>query len=170
MIIDPIVAFALKKVRLPNEQNLLEQLRNCLDTSKYVLHFYTDKEISENLPRFIECEARGLEKRLPRLRIMQKFKDFITEKYLNYLPGKSNVAEAEAFYNQFKKFNERKNFHHLRTLRNEVERVCSFGQGFLKPERIAIECSLPGWKLLKFLKLYPADPQLYNLLRVIDYI
>lgn len=92
MIIDPIVGLALKKARLPTEQNLLEQLRNCLDTSKYVLDFYNDKEISDNLPRFIEYETRGLEKRLPKLKVMQKFKDFITEKYLNYLPGKSNVA------------------------------------------------------------------------------
>lgn len=53
----------------------------------------------------------GLEQRLPHLKVKQKFKDFITEKYDKFLPVKSNLAEAEAIYNQFKKFNQTKNFH-----------------------------------------------------------
>lgn len=50
------------------------------------------------------------------MKVKQKFKEFITERYEKYLPVKSNIAEAEAIYNQFKKFNQAKNFHHLTLL------------------------------------------------------
>jgi hypothetical protein len=50
--------------------------------------------------------------------VKQKFKDFITERYEKFLPVKSNVAEAEAIYNQFKKFSQPKNFHPHALLKN----------------------------------------------------
>lgn len=77
---------------MPGSSSLLEQLKVCFESSKYILNFYTDKEISDNLPIMIECEAPGLESRLPKLRVKQKFKDSITDRYVNYLPGKSNTA------------------------------------------------------------------------------
>lgn len=98
----------------------------------------------------------------------QKFKDFITEKYEKFLPVKSNVAEAEAVYNQFKKFNQFRNFHPHTFLKEEVRRVVCFGNSFIKPERVSAQCSVTGWKLLRGLKLYPADEGYYTLLKTID--
>jgi len=84
---------------------LIDLLKSYLSSSRHIIHFYTDNEISDDLPKFIECEVEGLEARLSKLRILSKYKDSITDKYISYLPGKSNIAEAEAFYNQFKRFN-----------------------------------------------------------------
>ena len=118
----------------------------------------------------MECQAFGLEDRLPKLRVLQKFKDFITEKYHNYLPVKSNTSEASIFYSHFKTFNEKKNFHHYSTLKSEIRRVIAFGQNFIVPERVPLSCSLSAWKLLKEIKMYPADSRRYHLLKTIDNI
>jgi hypothetical protein len=80
--------------------------------------------------------------------VKQKFKDFISEKYEKYLP---------IIYNQFKKFNQSKNFHHHSLLKSEIKRVLCFGDEFVKPERCGAQCGISGWKLLRRLKIYPAD-------------
>jgi hypothetical protein len=105
---------------------------------------------------------------LPQLKVKQKFKDFITERYDKFLPVKSNLAEAEAIYNQFKKFNQGKNFHPHALLKEEVARVAAFGKGFVRPERVAAQCSVSGWKLLKQIKLYPADEHYFAFLKAVD--
>jgi hypothetical protein len=69
------------------------------------------------LPKFIEVEAYGLEKRLTQIKVKQKFKDYITEKYEMYLPIRSNNTEAEVQYLDFKHFNETRNFHHYSVLK-----------------------------------------------------
>jgi hypothetical protein len=75
------------------------------------------------------------------------------------------MTEAESRYIEFKKFNESRNFHHVSVLKAEIKRVTYFGTKFLQPERIAVDCSILGWKLLARLKLYPADEQTYALIR-----
>ena len=52
------------------------------------------------------------------MKVKLKFKDYITEKYEKYLPIKSNFAEAEVIYQQFRRFNEAKNFHHYSLLKS----------------------------------------------------
>lgn len=159
---------AIRKLGTPTDQRLREQLKICFNSSKYVLDFYTDQEISDNLPKFIECEMYGLEERLTKLKVKQKYKDFITERYEKYLPIKSNAEEAETIYNQFKKFNQSKNFHHHALLKSEIKRVLCFGNTFIKPEKSSAKCGIAGWKLLRKLKLYPADDDYYNFLKTVD--
>lgn len=72
------------------------------------------------------------------IKVKQKFKDFITEKYEKYLPIRSNMTEAESMYLQFKRFNETKNFHHVSILKSEIKRVRYFGKKFVVPERVGI--------------------------------
>lgn len=44
LVIDPLVKVALNKIGVPaNDDKLLEMLKMCLEDSKYMLHFYTDK-------------------------------------------------------------------------------------------------------------------------------
>jgi hypothetical protein len=100
--------------------------------------------------------------------VKQKFKDFITEKYEKYLPIKSNMVEAESMYIQFKRFNENKNFHHIAILQLEIRRVCCFGQRFIAPERVPVDCSIVGWKLLADLKIYPLDEDYYQLIKSLE--
>ena len=169
-IIDPLVCLGLKTVGPPEDVKLLDQLKICFNSSKYALSFYSDNIISENLPKFIQSEYFGLQQRLPKVRVLQKFKDFITQRYYNYLPVKSNSTQAQIFYNQFKKFNEKKNFHHYSTLKSEISRVSVFGNNFIVPERVPILCSLQAWKLLRDIKLYPADAQRFHLLTTFDNI
>lgn len=102
------------------------------------------------------------------MKVKQKFKDFITEKYEKYLPIKSNIEEAEAIYSQFKKFNQTKNFHNYALLKSEIKRVQLFGSGFIKAERCGAQCGIAGWKLLGKLKIYPADEDYYRFLRAVD--
>lgn len=71
-------------------------------------------------------------------------------------------------YNQFKKFNQFRNFHPLAMLKQEVRRVSSFGKTFIAPQRVSAQCSVGGWKLLHKLKLYPVDEEYYNFLTAID--
>lgn len=168
LLLEPLTKVALQRLGVPSEDRLREQLKIVFSGSKHVLSFYSDQEISDNLPKFIECEAVGLERRLPGLKVKQKFKDFITEKYDKFLPVKSNLAEAEAIYNQFKKFNQAKNFHPHTLLKQEVERVAAFGKGFLKPQRVSAHCTVSGWKLLKHIQLYPADEHYYSFLKAVD--
>ena len=41
-------------------KRLMEQLKGCFGNSKYLLNFYSNEEITDNLPKFIEVEAYGL--------------------------------------------------------------------------------------------------------------
>ena len=102
------------------------------------------------------------------MKVLAKYKNILTDKHINFLAGKSNVIEAEDFYNQFKKFNERKNFHHLRTLGLEVKRVLCFGDKFIRPTRVGISCSWPCWRLLRRLKIYPQDRERLKFMSVVD--
>jgi hypothetical protein len=63
---------------VPVRAKLLEQLRQCFYQSKYVLAFYSNEEISDDLPAFMREENYGLEERLTQIKVKQKFKDFIT--------------------------------------------------------------------------------------------
>lgn len=81
---------------------------------------------------------------------------------------KSNIAEAEAIYNQFKKFNQSKNFHHRTLLESEISRVACFGHNFIRPERVGVLCSVGAWRLLKRLKIYPSDEKSYQFLKIVD--
>lgn len=71
-------------------------------------------------------------------------------------------------YNQFKKFNQYRNFHPLAMLKQEMRRVASFGKTFMVPQRVSAQCSVGGWKLLHKLKLYPADEEYYTFLTTLD--
>jgi hypothetical protein len=51
-------------------------------------------------------------------------------------------------------------------LQQEVKRIKYFGKHFLQPERVPINCSLMGWKLLTKLKIYPQDPDIYQLIQL----
>ncbi len=116
LIVEPLISLGISRMGVPTKAKLLEQLKACFSQSKYILSFYSNEEISDNLPGFMEQETFGLEERLTQLKVKQKFKDFITEKYEKYLPIKSNMVEAESMYIQFKRFNENKNFHHIAIL------------------------------------------------------
>lgn len=107
-----------------------------------------------------------MEERLTQVKVKQKFKDYITERYEMYLPIRSNLVEAEALYLEFKQFNQSRNFHHLSVLQQEIKRITYFGKHFLKPEQVPINCSLMGWKLLARLQLYPANPEIYQLIQL----
>lgn len=80
------------------------------------------------------------------------------------------MAESEVIYQQFKKFNEIKNFHHWSLLQSEMKRVTYFGKDFIKPERVDLNCSVMGWKLLKILQIYPKDEDYYRFLKNIGEI
>ena len=54
LIVEPLVKLGLRGVGLPKSGTLLEQVRSNLSWSKYLLSFYSNEEISENLPRFLE--------------------------------------------------------------------------------------------------------------------
>jgi len=58
-------------------------------------------------------------------------------------------------YLQFKRFNERKNFHHVSILKTEIKRVSYFGKNFVAADRVVVDCSIMGWKLLNRLQIYP---------------
>lgn len=51
-------------MEVPRDPKILEQAKGCFSNSKYWLSFYTNEEISDSLPKFIEVEAYGLEQRL----------------------------------------------------------------------------------------------------------
>ena len=78
MLIEPTIKLALAKMGAPVDDRLREQLKVSFNSSRFALGFYNDSEVSDNLPKFIEYEATGLEERLPKLKVKQKFKDFIT--------------------------------------------------------------------------------------------
>lgn len=69
---------AVNQIGIPTDKQIIEQLKVCFNSSKYSLFFYQDQEIADNLPKFIECEAYGLEARMTQLKVKQKFKEFIT--------------------------------------------------------------------------------------------
>ena len=157
LIYGPLVKLGLRTVGAPQSPPLLGQLRHSLQHSKYVLFFYTDQEISDELPSFLRMENYGLEERLTHIKVKQKFKDYITEKYEKYLPIRSNTTEAEGLYEQFKQFNENKNFHHVSVLRTELKRVACFGEKLIAPHRADISCSVAGWRLLGHIQIYPRE-------------
>ena len=78
LIIEPLLKMALRSLPLPTGRRLNEQLKSCFGNSKYLLSFYWNEEITDNLPKFIEVEAYGLEKRMTQIKVKQKFKDYIT--------------------------------------------------------------------------------------------
>lgn len=78
LIVEPLIKLGLRALGVPSKVKLLEQLRQCFHQSKYVLSFYTNEEVSDDLPTFIKEESYGLEERLTQIKVKQKFKDFIT--------------------------------------------------------------------------------------------
>jgi hypothetical protein len=54
LIVEPLLEMALQKLGTPSDDRLKEQLKICFNSSRYVLSFYTNQEISDNLPKFIE--------------------------------------------------------------------------------------------------------------------
>ena len=71
-------------------------------------------------------------------------------------------------YEQFKRFNEEKNFHHYSLLKMEVRRVMCFGEGgggFVRAVRVEVACSVVGWKLLGMMRIYPADKEYYRFMK-----
>jgi len=63
----------IRKINLPNQPKLLEHLKSCFNNSKYILSFYTNDEIAEGLPKFIELGSYGLEQRLTQIKVKLKF-------------------------------------------------------------------------------------------------
>lgn len=79
----------------------------------------------------MEGRYNKLENRLTQIKIKEKFREFITDQYESYLPIKSNKQEAKNIYDQFKKFKENRNFHHVSVLKHELKRIRLFGNDFI---------------------------------------
>lgn len=79
----------------------------------------------------MEGKYPHLEQRLTQIKIKEKFREFITDRYESYLPIKSNKQEAKSIYDQFKRFKENRNFHHVSVLKHEIKRIRMFGNDFI---------------------------------------
>lgn len=132
--------------------------------SQNYLKLFTNEEIQSDLKKFIELNSHGLEKRIPFIKIKEKYKKLINEKIENYLSIKSNRLEARDLYEQFKRYNENRNFHHISVLGKEIKRVGLLASESIKEERRDLECGLMGWKLLRKLAIHPVQEETYRLI------
>jgi hypothetical protein len=54
LLLEPLVKLAIRRLGVPDDNAIREQLKVTFNSSKHVLSFYSDQEVSDNLPKFIE--------------------------------------------------------------------------------------------------------------------
>jgi hypothetical protein len=51
--VEAVIKLALRRVGVPADDRLREQLKVAFNGSRFALEFYSDQEVSDNLPKFI---------------------------------------------------------------------------------------------------------------------